>query len=311
MKLRTLLCHAAFVLSASAAFSQAIDLQQRWTAGKQYFFTIQTTQNSVMDLGPQKMEQGVTMSMEMSAAVRPHEDRKRNRLTITHDRLAMEMNMNGQKMGYDSAKPVGPDPLGMGKAIGGMVGKDLKMLTNEKGEIAEIENYDEFVAQIAGAAMPGLDMKQMFTKESLLQTMKQGSLQALPGKPVAPGDSWPFTNEVALPQLGKVAIKGTYTFKRLVERAGVRCAEILMDGALNMEMSGTGIPGMAALGMAVTGGTISGTVWFDPALGMAREAQLTQQMTMSMKNPADPAATITVPMTQEMTTKLTKVGDLK
>ena len=32
---------------------------------------------------------------------------------------------------------------------------------------------------------------------------------------------------------------------------------------------------------------------------------------MTMKNPADPAATITVPLKQEITTTLTKVEDVK
>ena len=68
---------------------------------------------------------------------------------------------------------------------------------------------------------------------------------------------------------------------------------------------------IAALGMKVTDGSIKGPVWFDPQLGAARESQLVQEMTISMKNPTDPTATINVPMKQNISVKLTKVEDLK
>jgi hypothetical protein len=63
--------------------------------------------------------------------------------------------------------------------------------------------------------------------------------------------------------------------------------------------------------MKVTDGTIKGPVWFDPVLGIARETQLIQEMTISMKNPEDPTVTISVPMKQNITVKLTKVEDVK
>jgi hypothetical protein len=61
----------------------------------------------------------------------------------------------------------------------------------------------------------------------------------------------------------------------------------------------------------VTDGSIKGPVWFDPKLGIARESQLVQQMTISMKNPTDPSATVTVPMKQNISVKLTKIEDVK
>ena len=50
---------------------------------------------------------------------------------------------------------------------------------------------------------------------------------------------------------------------------------------------------------------------FDPKLGIARNSQMNQDMTMTMKNPADPSATITVPLKQTVEMTLTKVEDLK
>ena len=228
----------------------------------------------------------------------------------------MAMEMNGQKMGFDSAKPgEGTDPLGLAKTMGATVGKELKVLLTATDDISEVENYDEFVKNFPSTAVPGMDMAKMFNKESMAMMMKQGALQALPGKPVKPGDSWPYTTSVELPQMGKVAVKGTYTFKGMAERGGVPCAEIATVGeiALDMAKPDAASPAGAALaqmGMKIEG-SLKGTVWFDPKLGFAREAQLTQEMNMTMKNPTNPAAMITVPIKQEINTTLTKVEDVK
>jgi hypothetical protein len=311
----------ALLVLASAAVpllaADTVELKQHWMVGKQYFFRAQTSQQSTITMGPQKMEQGVAMTMEMNVAVRSHEDGVRKRLTITYDRVAMDMTMNDQKMSYDSAKPeAGTDPLGMGKTLGATLGKELKILTNANDDIVEVENYDEYIKQITAAGVGGgMDMAKAFSREGLLQTMKQGSLQGLPAKPVAPGETWPFTNQITLPQIGTVKITGSYVFKGLVDHAGVRCAEIETDGAITMDLggapAGSGAAGLEALGMKVTEGKLTGPVWFDPQLGMARDAALVQEMTISMKNPADPTAALTVPMKQTIRTTLIKVEDLK
>ncbi len=310
----------ALVAFSTAPLSAAdkIELKQRWVAGKHYFMTAQTSQQSTIEMGPQKIDQTVTTTMDMSMAVRPIADGKSKRLTLKFERVAMEMSMNGQKMGFDSAKPgEGTDPLGLAKSVGASAGKELNILLNDNDEIIEVENYDEFIKQVAPSPLPGMDPSKMFSKEALGQMMKQGALQALPGKPVAPGDSWPFTNELALPQLGKVGVRGTYTFKGMSQHGGLSCAEILIDAAISLDFASADADAsaqgqaIAKLGMKVTDGSLKGTVWFDTQLGIGRESQIDQQMTMTMKNPTDPSATLSVPTKQHISTLLTKVEDIK
>ena len=315
---RLLLPAAALFACATPLFAaEAVELKQRWIVGKQYFQTMQSTQGTSIDMGAQKVEQKTVTTMEMSLAVRAHEDGARKRVTIKYERVAMAMEMNGQKMGFDSAKPgEGTDPLGLAKTLGATVGKELRVLLTATDDIGEVENYDEFVKNFPPSPIPGMDMAKMFTKDSMAQMMKQGALQAMPGKPVVPGDSWPFTTQVELPQMGKVAVKGTYTFKGMAAHGGVPCAEIATAGEITLDMAkaDAGSPAGAALaqlGMKVEGGTLKGTVWFDPKLGFARDAQLTQEMSMTMKNPTDPMATLKVPIKQEISTTLTRVEDVK
>jgi len=317
MKLRTrILSLVALGLLARVPLQAAapIEIKQQWMAGKKYYQTVQTDQQSSIEIGQQKMEQTTSMIIELTMAVSPHRDGQPKRMIIRYERMAMEVGMNGQKMGYDSANPgASGDPLNLSKTIGATVGQELKVVFNDKDEVDKVENYDEFIAHLSPAAVPGFDPAKMFSRESLTQMLKQGSLQGVPGKPVTSGDTWPFSNQVDLPQLGKVAVTGKYTLTGVGDHNGVPCAEIQTEGTLSMDLSaGTdNASPLNALGMKVTDGTIKGPVWFDPALGIARESQLAQEMTISMKNPADPTATLTVPMKQQITVKLTKIEDLK
>lgn len=315
-RLTRLLSVFALALFAHAPLhaAETIEIKQQWQAGKKYYQTIQTDQQSSIEIGGQKMDQSTNMTIEITMSVSPHQDGQPKRMTIRYERMAMEIGMNGQKMGYDSANPTAnADPLNLGKTVGATVGQELKIVFNDKDEIDQVENFDEFVKHFGDSAVPGFDASKMFSRESLTQMLKQGSLQATPGKPVGVGDSWQFNNQVDLPQMGKVGVSGNYTVKSIGEHDGVRCAEIQTDGKLSMNLDAPKDEAspLAELGMKVTDGSIKGPVWFDPQLGMARESQLVQEMVISMKNPTDAAATINVPMKQNISVKLTKVEDLK
>ena len=68
---------------------------------------------------------------------------------------------------------------------------------------------------------------------------------------------------------------------------------------------------LAALGLSAQGGTLTGTLWFDPALGICREAQMTQEINLKMKNPQKPDESMEIPMKQVIKQTVTKVEDLK
>lgn len=302
----------AIVVAASPAFAQEITLKQQWQVGKRYLQTMKMDQTSKIAMAGMQMDQKVKMNSEISLTVTKHEDGKRKRITVKYERMAMDTEMGPQKMSIDSANPSsasGP----MGNPFAGIAGKEIRILVDENDQVTEFENLDELMK---GAGGPNPFSAGFLSKDSLGQMIRQGALQALPGKPVKPGDSWPFSVDMPLPQLGKVAVNGTYTFVRMSERGGAQCAEITTEGKLTMDLSGLGASAsggnnpLSQLGMKIEGGTMSGTIWFDNTLGMAREMTMTQQMTMSMKNPANPSESMQIPMTQTITTTLTKVEDL-
>jgi len=294
--------------------ADTVELKQQWQFGKKYYQTVKTEQQTNAEIAGRKMDQSMNMTIDLTMTVSPEVKGQPKRMTIRYERTAVQMTMNGQTMGFDSADPkAGNDPIGLNKTMGATVGKELKCVLDADDKVESIENYDEFVKSLAPSAAPGFDPSKMFSREGLTQMLQQGALHAMPGKPVAAGDSWPFQMSVDMPQLGKVGVSGKYTYKGPADHDGVKCAEIATDGTLSMELGGAGAGDspLAKLGVAVTDGKITGTVWFDNQLGTARETQLVQEMTMSMNNPTDPTAKVTMPMKQHITVSLTKVEDVK
>lgn len=296
-----------FATIAPGVCAQTIDLKQQWMPGKKYFQTIKMVQNSTFKLGEQAMKQAMEMTMDVSTTVRAPEGAAGKRLGFRYERLAADIETMGQKMSFDTSKKDAPDPMGMGKAFGPIVGKEIKMALDDQDQVSGIENLEEIVGGAAANPMAG----QVFSKESITEVIRQSMLQALPGKPVKPGDSWPAHLQQQIGDGLDVAVKGTYTFKGMGERAGVPCAELLVNGTIAAEMAAGASNPRVPPGMKLERGSMKGTVWFDPKLGAVRESDVHQEMTLSLKNPTNPAEIMSVPVVQNVSLKLTKIEDSK
>ncbi len=306
--IRPLTILSAVVLSTTMACAQsAVTINQQWQVGKRYTQNMKMTQTTSITLGEMKMDQKMDISTDMTLAVTKHEDPKHKRIAVKYIHMAMETDMGGQKMSFDSAKPdAAPSP--MGNPLTAIVNKEFRLVTDETDKVIDFENFDE-LAKTAGADNP---MAAGFlSKDAISQTLRQGGLLALPSKPVKPGDNWPFSVEMPLPQLGKVIVKGTYTFQKTSERNGVQCMEIAFAGTLNMDAAAAGADSpMAKLGMKIEKASMTGTIWFDNALGAARGSELSQDMSMLMNNPTKPGETMKLPVKQLIVTTLSKVEAL-
>ena len=311
---RSLLVFAVSTLSAgSLAWGQAVELKQQWQIGKRYVLAVETEQSTAMEIAGQKMDQKMHMLIETSTTVGPHEDGRQKRLTTQMSRIAMDMNMAGQAMGFDSDKPQKNDAQGfgsVGKEFSRVIGKKLKLVANEKDEVTDIENFEEFAGEL-GPEAAGNPLGQMFTKKSMLDMFKQSGLQAMPAGPVKPGDSWDWNQKMEL--LGFIEMGGKYTFKGMAERGGAPCAEVAMQGELINYQAAAPEPGAGPQvpNMQINSLKLTGTVWFDTALGMTREMVMHQAMEMEMENPIAKGQKMTLPTKQVVTVKLKKVEDAK
>ncbi len=315
--LRHIIPVATLLFTAAAPLSaQTVQLKPQWPVGKKFTQTMQMDQSSTMTFGDQKMEQKVAMTMDSTLAVKAHENGKHKRVTMKYDRVAMDMNMAGQAMKYDSAKPgdAASDPLGLGKSLGIFVGKEIKLVLDEKDELLDVENLEAMMKEMAAGNPMAASLGAMFSKDAMKNMMRQSSLYATPGKPVKAGDSWPFVFGVAMPPVGRISMDGKYTMKGQADRGGAKCVELAIAAKLAIDTTAPADPSagasLQALGLSATEGTMAGTLWFDPALGLCRDAEFTQKMELKMKNPQKPDEEMSIPMKQVIKQTITKVENL-
>lgn len=297
---------ASFLLGAASLHAaDAIALRQQWLPGKQYHQTVTTKTLSTFNIGGQEMAQKMDNTIEITTTVKAHEDGARKRINLRYNRMAVKMDMMGQSQSFDSAKPE-EDPAGIGKSATAIVGKEIRMVTTPTGEVESVENLDDVIGKPAdnpNAAMMG----QMLTKENLKEIISQNSLKTLPSTPISPGATWDFTNQVTLPQVGSVSLKGTYTYKGMTDVGGIPCAEITFEATMTPDAGDK--PAANPMGLKLGSAKMTGTTHFDNAIGIARDSSVEQKMEMEIANPSQPGETLRIPMTQNVTTTLTSVED--
>ena len=315
-----------FLTTRPAHGEDAVTLKQRFIVGKRYEFGMKMTQTTTMNISGQAMDQTMNMAFKHSMSVSQHEDGKRKRVTMRYGRVAMEMNMAGQKMEYDSdKKDAHPSPLA---TLGGLVGKEFRMLLDENDQVLEVENFDEILKAFASDPIAGKIMGQFLNKDSMKELVQGSMLRAMPNHPVKPGDSWPVTYGTKMGQMGSMKVEGTYTFNKPVQHEGHACVLIGTAATLTMDMDfgkiaagGAGGNAEAAemikkMGMKVSDAKMIGSITFDPELGMARDMTMNTNMTMTMTLPpgaqppgGDPK--LTIPIKQSLSNTLLSVEDAK
>ena len=302
----------ALSLSSLAPAQEAVTVKSDWKVGKRYSTTVVMDSTTSISMGEQKMDQKMKVTTETTHTVTKGAEPDSKKMVIKYDRMALDMNMAGQKMSYDSDTPEA-DKAGIGASFGKVVGQEITAVVGADGKVTSVEMGDGLKSLGSNPMLNG-----MLSKEGLQQMLSQAGLNGVPEKPVKPGDSWTFSTEQAAPGMGSIKVSGTYVYTKNTEKGGVPCLELtLKDGKVSMGAAkGSAEPGsqaaqLEAMGMKITGGTITGTTFFDNALGMARESDVNMTMTMTMNNPAEPGKTMEIPTKQHITTKLTKVEDVK
>jgi hypothetical protein len=228
----------------------------------------------------------------------------------------MEISSNGKGINFDSNKPgEGNDPRGIGKIVGGVIGKEVKIALNEKDEITDVENYDDLIKAL-NSSSSGVDMSKVISRESLIQMVNGHAFNTVPVNRVKPGDGWVFSRKNEFPQFGRINIAGNYMFKGMTDHDGAEVAEVIVDATVSVDSQGADSSKAAApkadkFATKMQTGSIKGRIWFDPKIGFARETQITQEVTVTKRNFAEASGTMSIHNKQINRAKLTKIEDLE
>ena len=207
-------------LAANAFAADGIVFDQAYKPGHTYHQTMTMKQEMEMDMGSIKMDRQVSTTMGMLAKVTPHENGRSKRVAIQYDSIQASVAGDGQKFSFDSKTPdaANAGPL---QAYGKIVGQEFKVIFDEAQNVTDVEQLDATVQNLAGSDPASAQMyQQLFNKDAVKRMMQQSALKSPPGKPVKKGGSWPFSQELDLPGLGKLSIRGFYTYVGGVVRDG-------------------------------------------------------------------------------------------
>lgn len=155
---------------------------------------------------------------------------------VANERMQMNMQSAMGSVQVDSADeaPAG-DP--MTRALTGMAGTSYTLVFDADGKIQEVrgleEMRDRLVEASGGAANPMASQifDQIASEEGIKNMMQQG-FAAFPDEPVAPGDSWDMSFDMAMPMIGTMSTTTTLTLNRVEQRDASRVAVIDMSSAM-------------------------------------------------------------------------------
>ncbi len=313
------LIHLFTIFAAAVApAADAIIFNQQYLPGNSYHQTITMEQDMNMDLGANRVERKTNTAMGFSAVVAPQEEGVRTkRVTVQYDRTVMGMSDGQNKFSYDSQSP-GAANAGPLAAVGRIIGHEFNVVFDEAENVLDVENIEQSLQILAGTDPTSAPLyKQIFNREAIKRMMQQSPLRSPRGIAMKPGDSWPFSNELLMPGIGKLVIRGDYTFKQMVEHNGVQCAEIVAKAGMTVdtvvkEMAGDlMMPLMQQMNLKVQEGKMEGTFFYDTAINFPREITMTQSVTISAKIPNGPVQEIRLPMKQTIGMTLDSFGPTK
>lgn len=287
-----------------------VELKIKWTPGEQIVQDMDLKQTMNMNLPGQAapVKQEMTMGQEYSLNVLKETPDGGHEVEMEFLRMRMSIAMGGKQMAdFDSARK---STENQGDAAGGiltkLVGSKIRYFLNATNGVDRLEGMDELMTKLASSAPEAMALKGMFNEDFFKQMMSQS--RYLPSKPVQLGDTWPVEIDFPMGGIGTLALDFTYTMKAWEMHGQRNCARLDFDGTIK---SKPGTDGTSPVSISGMDGTLSGTSWFDPALGMIIDTTMNQDLTMTMNLPKGGGAAssggMKMQMNQVMTIKMASV----
>lgn len=298
-----------------------VELKVKWTSGNRLVQRMDMTQQVITFAPrmPRPMTNDVTMGQDFAVSVL--DERKDGGRDLELEFLSMQIQVTmGERsvLNFDSHGEASDDERSsMMAGFRQLVGLKIKVSVDASNQVEKVEGLQEFKSRIlTNAPMQARALFEGIFSEDYFKQMVNYR-QALPDKPVSPGDTWPMQAEIAMGALGLVQVEARYTFRKWEKREKRNCALLEYDGTIKMKPGKGG--GFMGMNMSFDDSKTSGKSWFDPEAGMFVESAIKQDMKMVMTIPGQmqrgartnfmtQPQTITNLMNQKITLKFAKEG---
>ncbi len=203
----------------AAVAAAGVELKFNLQKGKRYDYTMN------FDLEQKGKERTTTTTMNWNYMMEViNDDGKLKTIKATYKRIAMSMNMGGQKMNFssDNASTDKANPLQMlNNMFGAIKGQSFTMEVDKKGEIISVHGFDKIGEAMSTQLTLPEEMKKRvlenFQSQFNDQTVKETfgpSFNIFPNKKVKLGETWQKKSSTIMGNM-PLASATTYTVKSI------------------------------------------------------------------------------------------------
>jgi hypothetical protein len=266
--------------SPAASSGDSAEMKIKWPIGKKYSMQIDLAQNVTTKVPslPEPVKQVVNMTQGFDISALKELPNGGRELEMEFKGLTIAVHQGeNQVMSFDSnqsAAQDGENPIA--PLLHKMVGAHIRYLTDADGKVEKVEGTEELLSRIGynPKSQTHAMFKQMFGEDTLRQYGSFGEM--MPNRVVKVGESWAVKREFPT-AAGNLAVDMKFTFKGWEQQGNHKCARIETHGTLS---SASGSPGNT--NVKIDDGKTSGTIWFDPELGMVVSQDMQQNMTLKV-----------------------------
>jgi hypothetical protein len=214
-----------------AAEPEKFDLSLVWTTGHIYKQETDTeTTTSLTALGQpadQRLFLKQNTSIQVTAGIRSRE----KTVLVTFDSMLGEMEQDGRRFLFDSARPDESHPL-LRSTFSAGVGRSFVLAYNDKDEFLEVR--ESAPPPSAGAPVP--ELLTIAESREMADLFRRSLELGLPKLPVAVGDRWTSDETMPFPKAGKMKVTLNCKFEEIVERETRQHAKVIFQGKLASDL---------------------------------------------------------------------------
>jgi hypothetical protein len=293
---------ATGMMGQSADAGKPVELKLKWQVGKRYEEEMDAALNAAEDNAGQQMKQDASLTQGFVISVLNDRNGSGRELEVELLGTKVDVKNAGMTMvSFDSAQPSADSAANpMTGFLKRISGAKLKVLLDTNGNPESLEGLPEFIKTIMGpdAGDPADMSKQISAMEDKFKDAMSNSGGLLPDKPVKVGDTWSRNSDV---NSGTTSVSQNinYTFTGWETHNDHKCAVIQYTG----EVTPKGADGdPTSVQMHLTG-----TIWFDPDLGMLVESATKVGVDVKVNLGAQ---AMTTKVNGDVALKLTRVSDV-
>lgn len=266
-----------------------VTLRARLNPGKTY--TVRQVMDSEMSLPLEGAGKALTtLEYRMKLAVGAADADGSKTVGVSMHGFKMKMEMGATTMEYDSSDPTKQNPLLKGM-MGQMAEKTFEARFDKNDTLIEAPKDAEKPAA-AAPSMMGMTLGESEVRQIMGSLVDHG----FPDKAVKPGDKWMHKVNSAISQMGSFAMEMEYEYLGEADCEGHSCAKLRVKGRkAEAEAKAPAIMNIAKADM-------NGVILFDNKEGIARQTEMSMDMTMSTGGAE-------LPVKSKVTSSLVEIGE--